>query len=81
VLRVSPQAFVRQVELRREAAEQRARQEAERRKKSNTTAFKGFILLLVLMLAVVLAIAWDSARKPGIAPSAPPPPGKALPHR
>ena len=80
VLHVSPDAFVRQVELRREAAK-RAQQESEWRKKSNANALKAFILLLVIVLAVVLAIAWDSSRKPVTAPSVAPTLGKAPAHR
>jgi len=86
VFRVSPQAFARQVEVRRGAAERRERQKSAWRKKSNTRAGKATMLLLLIVvpLAIVLAIAADSARSsktPPLNTSASPTSGKAPPHR
>jgi hypothetical protein len=71
---VSPQAFVRQVEVRREAAQR------------NTKAGKAIMLLLLIVvpLAIALAIASDSAtstKSPPTATSASPASGKAPPRR
>jgi hypothetical protein len=85
-LQVRPQAFVRQVEVRREAAGRREQQKSGWRKKSNINAGKAIMLLLLIVvpLAIVLAITSDSAtnsKKPPIDASASPTSGKALPRR